>query len=106
MLTDNLGRTHFPYCLDRQADGSYVVLNRNYKPIGFLMDEWANYGDFPIGVRLPGLTAEVASKLSDDGSRDLSRIYLYADHTRPTNKTHKKAYFERLAILMDLKIGS
>jgi hypothetical protein len=25
----------FPYCLQKQKDGRYVVLNREYKPVGF-----------------------------------------------------------------------
>jgi hypothetical protein len=26
---------YLPYCLDKQADGSWLVLNREYKPVGF-----------------------------------------------------------------------
>ena len=26
---------YFPYCIEKQADGTWVVLNRQYKPVGF-----------------------------------------------------------------------
>ena len=31
----NLGRLCFPYTVELQEDGNYVILNRHYKPIGF-----------------------------------------------------------------------
>ncbi|TKJ10222.1 hypothetical protein [Halomonas sp. 15WGF] len=105
MLADTLRHTHFPYCLDRQADGSYVMLNRNYKPIGFMTSDWVVYEEEPIGVNIKGLTAKKAASISYAGSEDLDRIYLYNDGTTPTTSEDKAAYFKRLSILMDLKIS-
>src|SRR5690606_41622482 len=79
MLKEELRHTHFPYCLDRQEDGSYVLLNRNYKPIGFMTESWVNYEEHPVGVMVKGMTAELAAEL-DIRSRDkLDSIHLYSD---------------------------
>lgn len=105
MLSEELRHTHFPYCLDRQEDGRYVVLNRNYKPLGFMVGEWVEYSDFPVGVRLKGLGPKTAAKLSWEGKEELGRIYLYNDGCIPTHGPgHMQAYLQRLAVLMGLAI--
>jgi hypothetical protein len=99
-------RVHLPYCIDRQEDGSYVVLNREYKPLGFKTNERIDYSVYPIGVRLPGLRPATAAKISYSGSSDLSRIYLYEDGCVPTDKpAYMEAYLKRLAHFAKLKIG-
>lgn len=105
MLAETLRQTHFPYCLQRQEDGRYVITNRSYKPIGFLMHEWATYSDYPVAVRLPGLTPELAAQLDHRGRDDLEAIYLYGDGTNPSlGKAELAAYFTRLGLLMSLEI--
>ncbi|MCF4981339.1 hypothetical protein GIW56_18330 [Pseudomonas gessardii] len=107
MLKEELRHTHFPYCIAKQEDGTYVVTNRNYKPIGFLTGDWVDYSDSPIGVKIKGLTAKVAAKLDHQGREDLDNIYLYGDGCTPTSdKKSMDAYLSRLAILMKLKIGN
>lgn len=91
-----------PYCIERTESGRYVILNRNYKPLGY-----HNFTPFveyePHAVRLRGLTAKVAAKLSWEGKPNLDRIWLYADHNVPTEKPKFWAeYQERLAILAKL----
>jgi hypothetical protein len=33
----------FPYCIEKQRDDSWVVLNRQYKPVGFNTSEYISY---------------------------------------------------------------
>lgn len=98
---------YFPYCLRRQEDGSYVVLNRNYKPLGFDTGEYVDYKNYPIAVRFKGLTPKMAAKLSYDGSEGLDSIYLYNDGTVPTaSAKNLTAYLNRLAQLAKLKLAA
>lgn len=51
---------HLPYCLEKQEDGSYVVLNREYAPIGFTQRK--DYNQLPIFVKIKNLTPKLAEK--------------------------------------------
>jgi hypothetical protein len=96
-----------PYVLKRLEDGRYVVLNREYKPVGFLTRVHVKYEDYPIALKLRGLTAAVAKKLSCDGSANLDLIGLYDDGCVPTqSKKNMDAYLERLARLAKLKVAA
>src|SRR5687767_9310467 len=91
---------HLPYCLQRMEDGRYVVLNREYKPLGFQTYDFINYRDFPMAVRFKRLTPRVAAKLSSRGSANLDRIFLYHDGCIPTDSPAKmRLYLNRIAIL-------
>lgn len=50
-----LWRSHFPYVLERYraVDGAacWIVLNRDYKPIGCDTSKWAQYEEYQIGIR-------------------------------------------------------
>ncbi|MCH2341477.1 hypothetical protein ACGFZ7_16360 [Pseudomonas sp. NPDC047963] len=106
MLKDELRHTHFPYCLDRQEDGSYVMLNRNYKPIGFMTGEWVNYEEHPVSVKLQGITQKLAAELDARGRENMERIHLYNDGCVPTdNAESMQAYLSRLSKLMALRIA-
>lgn len=97
--------THFPYCLDRQPDGRYAVLNRSYKPVGMMVSNFVTYADNPVLVKIKGLTPLRASKMSYAGSTDLDRIYFYNDGCVPTSSAaNMSAYLKRLAVLMKLTI--
>ena len=83
----------FPYCLHRQPDGSYSILNRQYKLIG------------PQAVRFKRMTAAMAARLSVHGNPDRSKIYLYHDGTIPTDSQEKmRAYLATLARLARLRL--
>ncbi|CBV44080.1 hypothetical protein [Halomonas elongata] len=105
MLADTLRQTHFPYCMQRQGDGRYVITNRNYKPLGFMTGQFVSYEDHPISVSVKNLTPEVASQLDHRGRDNLDAIYLYGDGNNPElGNAEAQAYFERLGILMSLEI--
>jgi hypothetical protein len=104
---DNISfhRIAFPYCLQRQKDGSYVLLNREYKPIGFFTHDCLDYGAYPIGIRFTGLKDETIRKISIDPDPQEGTIYLYDDGTVPIrNNRNMKEYLDRLSVLMRLKV--
>jgi hypothetical protein len=105
MSTENFRTVFLPYCLKRQKDGRYVVVNRNSKPLGFLTTEHVDYEKLPLLGRIQKLTPLKAASLSADSSRDLDNIYLYNDSCIPTkSQEHMDAYCARLAKLAKLKV--
>jgi hypothetical protein len=106
MPLDNARAVHLPYVIKRLEDGRYVVLNREYKPLGFKTKDRVNYTDYPIAVTFKGLTAKVAAKLSHNGSDDLDKIALYNDGCIPTDSAENMiAYVRRIALLANLEIA-
>ncbi len=93
----------FPYCIQRVKTDGYILLNRNYKPLGSQSGDWVEY-ETNQSVAPLKITAATAKKLSWDGSGDLDRIYLYSDSCIPTDgAAHMDAYLKRLAVLMAIQ---
>jgi hypothetical protein len=96
----------FPYCLQKQKDGRYAVLNREYKPVGFYTTDWVKYEEHPVLVKLKGLTKSKAAKLSDKGEANLDEISLYSDATNPVrSKANMRSYLAKLEILASLSVA-
>jgi hypothetical protein len=96
-----------PYCLERQPDGRYVILNRHYKPLGFMTHDRVDYNAYPIAVKFKRLTRATATKLSARGNDDLEKIWLYDDASVPTTSARNmQQYLERLKVLMSLKLDT
>jgi hypothetical protein len=95
---------HLPYCIKKLPNGNHIVLNRNYKPIGFRTAAQLDYEAYPVGVKFKRLTAATVAKLSIDGSDSTDAIYLYNDSAIPTRSAqHMRQYLERLGILAKLQ---
>jgi len=78
-------------------------LNREYKPVGFFTRDHVTYADYPVLVKLKGLTPALASKLSWNGSPDTSRVYLYNDGTNPVrSRANMQAYLDKIQRLAKL----
>lgn len=93
-----------PYCLQRLADGRYVVLNRSYKPLGVQSSDFVDYESHPSAVAL-AITKAIAKKISVDGDDSLERIYLYRDRCIPSDSDAAlQAYSLRLKVLMQLEL--
>lgn len=94
------------YCLDRQPDGSYVALNRRYKPVGMTLTEFTEYAQHPVGFKFKrALSALQIGKLDCEGRTDPQRIQLYNDGCIPTDSdANWKAYSERLGRLAAYQI--
>ena len=94
---------YLPYCIKQIKQGQFVILNREYKPLGQRTHDWVNYEEHM--VRIKGLTPRLAAKLSVHGDPDLSVIYLYNDSCQPDrDPAHAALYFKRLGLLLKLKI--
>lgn len=93
-----LRKTMFIYCLEQLADGSYLALNRRYKPVGLSTVEWVDYETFPGRFKFKrALSARQVQFLSFKGDPDPKRIYFYNDGCIPTDSdAHWKAYSDRL----------
>lgn len=105
MLFGDFRSIYMPYCLKKQEDGSYAVLNREYKPVGFNTSDYIKYEEFPVTTKFNGIGPGVAKKLSYKGSEDTDTIYLYDDGCVPVRSTaHMDAYLKKLAILAKLSV--
>lgn len=95
---------YMPYCLKKQKDNSYAVLNRGYKPVGFNTYDFIEYEDYPVTTKFKGIGPETAKKLSWEGSEDVETICLYHDGSVPTSSAENMdSYFKKLKILAKLK---
>ena len=72
MSLKNFREIFMPYCLVKQGDGSWVVLNRDYKPVGFRTRAHVDYGDYPISVHLKKLTPALLESVSYEPIKDLA----------------------------------
>lgn len=105
MPLDDVRSVYFPYCIKRQPDGRFVVLNREYKPVGFYSEGFIRYEDYPVAAPIKGITKSMATKLSHCGDPSIECIYLYDDGCTPTRSTaNMAAYLSRLQLLAKLKI--
>lgn len=85
-----------PYCIERIAGSSgYVLLNRNYKPIGFNTANKVDYKKYPIVHHLR-ITPKTAAMLSWNNDTGTEKIFLYGDSLMEADLPQ---YFKRLAHL-------
>ena len=105
MALNDYRAVYMPYCLQKQKDGRYAVLNREYKPLGFKTSEWINYDEYPVCTNIKDIGPAIAKKLSYDGCEDIDQIYLYNDGCNPINdKKHMAAYFKKLELLATIQV--
>ncbi|QGZ94879.1 hypothetical protein [Terricaulis silvestris] len=93
----------WPYCIERQPDGTWLALNRDYRALGERAG-WCVYETHPARTPLPGLTRRVVRQISIEpiGAAIPDRIYLYSDATSPRRSPeHRAAYKKKLALLLD-----
>jgi hypothetical protein len=103
-IQETLLRTHFPYCLKKQENGGYIILNRHYKPIGFCSKIYMVYEDYPIEFKIKRLTASQIQKIAKNIVNE--DVYLYDDGCVPTHTASTmKAYLKKLEVLMQIKIN-
>jgi hypothetical protein len=94
--------TMFIYALQRQPDGTWVAVNRQYKPIGFTTREGENYADYPIAHKFKRMTPAFRKSISWDGNGgDDTTIYMYTAYNHPLKSVENmQSYLHRLSILM------
>lgn len=82
-----IGQLFAPYCVKRLTDGSIVVLNRMYKPLGMVSTSYVDYGEYAVRMNIPDSLARSVSCdgkgfiASCDGAGDT--LYLYNDTDNP-----------------------
>lgn len=100
----NVRAVYFPYCIEKQKDGSWVILNRNYKPVGFNTADFVKYEEYPVSMRIKGLSPATLKKLSCKEEEPGDRVYLYNDVCIPTDDAKSMSgYLKKLEILLRLK---
>lgn len=98
-----------PYCLRRQPDGRYALLNRRMVPVGLFVPLVAGRPEPPFAdvhlLWLPGLTPSIAKVISVDGSDNTEAVMLYKsiDAVLRTEEAFQ-SYTARLYILMQLRV--
>ena len=75
-MNQTLFYTHFPYCIQHLCGDRYIILNRNYKPLGQTSFEYVDYDKDPSVVRMK-ITTKQAEKLSYKGKVESDTIWLY-----------------------------
>ena len=105
MALNDYRAVFMPYCLQKQKDGRYAVLNREYKPLGFKTSEWINYDNNPVCVNIKGIRPATAKKLSCHRSEDTDDIFLYHDGCNPLiDEDYMADYLEKLELLAKMKV--
>lgn len=100
----DLREVFLPYCMQRQPDGRYALLNRRYKPVGFFTGGWVQYDGHPVLVRVH-VTPKMAASVSWEESPEVDQIYFYDDGCIPTASAQAMdAYLMRIARIMTWKI--
>lgn len=89
-------RSWLPYSNQSIGGGRHILVNRDYKPVGQVGKEWANYEEFPhLHV---DVTDDQSKSFTAQGSSD---GYLFNDGCSPwDSRADAVAYLERLKILL------
>lgn len=108
MPLGRVAHTQLPYCLQKTGDGRWLLLNRNYKPLGTTNKEWVDYDTHPDRLKLHrrtvGAVAKAAVNVISDSSNEPDVIYLYDDGNIPTESAANwSAYTKLLSLVMHAK---
>lgn len=104
-MAEEARRLFLPYCVIRQGDGRYAVVNREYKA---LVDtnkhiDYATHAG--CVVKLDRMSSVRAAKMSFKADRNVERIYFYDDGCVPTNSDADwSAYSKRLQTFAKFKV--
>ena len=105
MALNDYRAVYMPYCLRKQGDGRYAVLNREYKPVGFKTSDWINYDEYPVCVNIKDIGPATAKKLSCHSSEDTDDIFLYHDGCNPLiDEDSMAGYLDKLKLLAKMKV--
>ncbi|MEI8609954.1 hypothetical protein P4S70_13575 [Enterovibrio sp. Hal110] len=100
----NVRAVYFPYCLEKQEDGSWLLLNRNYKPVGLNTGEFIDYDQYPVSMKIKGLGPATLRKLSHHDGELGNKVFLYNGSCVPTSSAEAMSkYLKKLEIILRLK---
>jgi hypothetical protein len=107
MPLGRVAHTHFPYCLQKTKDGNWLILNRNYKPLGTTSKEWVDYDDHADRMAIDNRTIAALKKLAvndiPDKPDDLGLFYFYDDGSMPTESV---ADWDRYSKILRMLAGA
>lgn len=93
-------RRNFPYAIKIVEENVYILLNRDYKPVGMATRDWAKYEDFPLKHMMLS-EEDVRSVLPAD-----RRMGLYDDGCTPwRSRRNALIYLDRLKQLHEILAG-
>ena len=104
--SDTARKMLFPYILQSIGNGFWIVMNREYRPLGVSIDRTGQ----DIGpdeydrhaIKLKGLGPKTSTKLNFDGILREDKIVLYNDGCIPgSSKQATEAYLEKLRIILE-----
>lgn len=99
----SLVRRFLPYCLKQLEGDRYIVLNRDYKPLGYNRREAVVEAQASAVVVLKNLTDRRVLALSHKQAPRRDLIHLYDDTCNPAASAAKfTAYAKRLAVFREL----
>jgi hypothetical protein len=109
MPIGRVAHTHFPYCLQKTTDGKWLILNRNYKPLGTIAKEWVDYDSHPDRLAINSQTIAALRKLAindiPDKPDDPGLFFFYDDSSMPTESAADwNRYANILRLLANAKI--
>lgn len=109
MPIGKLAHTHLPYCLQQTKDGKWLVLNRNYKPLGTVSKEFVDYDSHPdrlaIHPRTIGAIRRLACNEIEGTPDDPGILFFYDDGSMPTESARNWAsYSTILSLLANAKV--
>lgn len=100
----NVRHIIFPYGMNRNEDGTWLLFNRNYKPVGLITKEHVDYSDPRHAMKIKGLGQATLAKLDIRGEGTGDQIFFYNDATTPeSSEAAMDAYMKRLRILIRLQ---
>ena len=104
MILKDFRAVFLPYCIEKQENDKYAVLNRYYKPLGFNTKTLIDYKKYPVLVNLK-ITKSILKKLTGTQQTDTDKIYLYDDKTNPSRSAkNMNIYLEKLKVLAKIII--
>src|SRR5262245_28557152 len=98
-------RVFLPYCAQNLGGNTYVLIGRDYKPIGLPTREWSEWEYHPVLYEIDDLTPKAATEISWDRDPNTDRIYFYIDRCAPwCGPKAFAAYEARLTKFLELSI--
>lgn len=99
---------YLPYCLQQLGPDLWVVLNRQYKPLGISKKDWVDYALHAVKMKItPATIKKVAEKVVVPKEGEFTgkqALYLYGDGSVPTRSAeHWNNYQARLKALANIK---
>lgn len=95
----------FPYGMEQNPDGTWIVFNRRYKPLGITDREHVDYMDPRYALKIERIGPATLAKLDINHgvTPHPGRVYFYREGSIPEDsKANMDAYVKRMSLLMKL----